>query len=124
MKNITTPWGLNYQWDFLPIKTAENLIKEKAGKQLSEYIIFDCEGSPNLTPYLLEDNSVVVIVNQRRAQIYNSLEGYLVIYAGTFQTKKNIPTTYPIRRIAYLPNGDKVYYFQLSPLEGEVIKSK
>ncbi len=36
MKDVTTPWGLTYQWDFIPIETAENLIQEKAGKKLPE----------------------------------------------------------------------------------------
>ena len=109
--------GLSYTLEIIEKEKAELLIKEFEGKELSQYKRPDACGEIIVIPYLLNDGRVVKI-KPMNASVTSSLKGYL---SGIDLTKKHFLTTYPRKRIAYLPNAEKVYYFQINPAEGERI---
>jgi len=121
-KTITSSSGITYQWENISLDEASDLIKKHNGEKMSQYIVFDCEGSAVLNPYLLNDNRVVNI-RPRGAGIFSSLKGYMTTVVDTFNTKKYIPMEFPIQKIEYLPGGNKIFCFQISNVEGEIIKN-
>lgn len=123
VKKIVTKYGITYEQEKIPLNKGYELIEIFKGKQLKEYTFHPCGREPQLIPYLLADDRVVVIFEPVEAHVYSSMKGYMTRLIGRFQAIKHIPMQYPIRKIEYLPKSDKIYYFQLGKPEGEVIRT-
>lgn len=116
---VNERFGFTYEIEVnIPKEDFDRLIKEYEGKKLSQFIRkMPCESDAFIIPYLF-NNGQVLVAYPSNGIIYSNLKGYL---ADISLNEKHLLTTYPRKRIAYLPNAKKVYYFQINPAEGERI---
>lgn len=76
-----------------------------------------------LIPYFLNDGRVIV-VGASHSTIYKSETEYIKVYQkrGDFLGRKKIPKKdFPIKRIDYLPSGDKIISQEIDPFIGSVL---
>ncbi len=120
-REIKTPWGFTYERETVSWEEGLSLIETYKGQELIQYSALYNVCS-EIKPYLLNDGRVVVMFAD--ATIVNSLKGYIAgLQTSQMFTRKKISTTYPQKRIEYLPGGGKVYYYLLDKTEGEVIRN-
>jgi len=119
-KKVTHKHFGHYEITFsVPMEEAHQLIEKHKGKELSKYkYAIPCTDAIS-TPYLLEDGRVIN-TNVMDATIYSSLRGFMIGNEGL--QKKLIQTTYPRKRIEYLLDSSKIYYYDIDVVEGERIQ--
>lgn len=101
------------------MEEAYQIIEQYNGKELSKYKHRIPCTDAIATPYLLEDGRVVK-TSVMDATIYSSLKGFIIGASGS--NKKLIQTTYPRKRIEYLLDSSKIYYYEIDEVEGERIQ--
>ncbi len=122
-RKIETPWGFTYEWELISWEKGNELIKEFDGKELTSYKVLYPNFCSETVPYILNDGRVLIL-NPADAYLIESLKGYMAnIEQAQMFIRKYISTTYPQKRIKYLLGGDKIYYYLLDKVEGEVIRN-
>ncbi len=110
----------DYELTFgVPMEEAYQLIEKHNGKELSKYkYAIPCTDTIS-TPYLLEDGRVVK-TSVMDATIYSSFKGFMIGNGGG--QKKLIQAAYPRKRIMYLLDSSKIYYYEIDEAKGERIQ--
>lgn len=94
--------------------------KARKNNQYSALLHTACQ---ELIPYFLNDGRVIV-VGPINSVLYKSEIDYIKAYQkrGDFLERKKIPKKdFPIKRIDYLPSGDKIISQEIDPFVGSVL---
>lgn len=121
MKNeiykIQTPWGVQYETQNLSLEEGKALVEKQEGKLLQEY-------QSNHAQYYLLNSGEVVSLSFPDADWYSSLDGLLadLQVSGLF-IKKHIDDSFPVKKIKYGLNGEKIFYSKLSK-DSDIVHQK
>ncbi len=118
-QKVTHKYFGAYETIRMPIDEAQQLIEKHNGKELSKYkYTIPCTDAIS-TPYLLEDGRVIT-TKVIDAIMYNDLKNFMIGATGI--QKKLIQTAYPKKRIIYLLDSSKIYYYEIDEAKGERIQ--